>query len=76
MEYKVIPFVASIGNKETSKVVADQLEKLINEQDNNGWKYVRLESVTTYVKPVNGCFGLGSSPGFTTSRQMVVFIRK
>lgn len=71
-----MPFVASMENKETSKVVADQLEKLINSQDNSGWKYVRLESVTTYVKPVNGCFGFGSRPGFTTSRQMVVFIKK
>ena len=76
MEYKVVPFVASIGKKETSKVVADQLERLISIQTIQGWKYIRLESVTTYVQPDNGCFGFGGKPGFTTSRQMVVFVKE
>ena len=75
LEYKVIPFVASIGKKETSKAVADQLERLIQHHSNQSWRYVRLESVTTYVQPDNGCFGFGSKPGYTTSRQMIVFIK-
>ncbi|EZH75760.1 hypothetical protein ATO12_02950 [Aquimarina atlantica] len=73
MKYKVVPFVASIDNKKTSKPVAEQLEELIQHYNLDGWKYVGLESVTTYVQPNNGCFGFGGSPGFTTSRQMIVF---
>ena len=74
MEYKVIPFVASIDSKSgNSTHVAEQLEEIIKHHSNQGWKYVRLESVSTYVQPDTGCFGLGAKPGYTTSRQMVVF---
>ncbi len=74
MEYKVVPFVASIDqNKGTSTDVAEQLEELINKAQEQGWKYVRLESVTTYVQADNGCFGIGSRPGYTTTKQMIVF---
>ncbi|MDC8002734.1 hypothetical protein POV27_01600 [Aureisphaera galaxeae] len=74
MEYKVVPFVASIDRaKNTQKQVAEQLEDLIQNQTNLGWEYVRLESVTSFVNPINGCFGIGAQPGFTTHRQMAVF---
>ncbi|MDO5969669.1 hypothetical protein Q4Q35_07605 [Flavivirga aquimarina] len=74
MEYKVIPFVASIDSKKgNSTHVADQFEEIIKHYSNQGWKYVRLESVSTFVQPDAGCFGLGAKPGYTTSRQMVVF---
>lgn len=74
MEYKVVPFVASIDAKKgTSDHVAQQLEVLIKNYTAQGWKYIRLESVTTFVQPENGCFGLGAKPGYTTTRQMVVF---
>ena len=74
MEYKVIPFVASIDSRKgTSEHIAEQLESLIKVYKEQGWKYVRLESVTTFVQPDSGCFGLGAKPGFTTTRQMIVF---
>ncbi|ARV08191.1 hypothetical protein BTO05_00500 [Winogradskyella sp. PC-19] len=74
MEYKVIPFVASIDSKSgNSSHVANQLEDIIEHHSNQGWKYVRLESVTTFVQPNTGCFGLGATAGYTTSNQMVVF---
>ena len=74
MEYKVVPFVAAIDQKKgTSEHVALQLEQLINEYSSKGWNYVRLESVSTFVGPDNGCFGIGGKPGFTTNRQMIVF---
>lgn len=74
MEYKVIPFVASIDSKKgNSTHVADQLEEIIKHHSNQGWKYVSLESVSTFVQPDTGCFGFGAKPGYTTSRQMVVF---
>lgn len=74
MAYKVIPFVASIdANKGNADHAAKQLESLINDLANQGWKYVRLESVTTFVLPDAGCFGFGGKPGFNTNYQMVVF---
>jgi hypothetical protein len=74
MEYKVVPFVASIDPKEgTSSDVADQLDILIKTYTDKGWTYVSLESVTTFVQPDMGCFGLGAKPGYTTNNQMVVF---
>jgi hypothetical protein len=74
MEYKVIPFVASIDSKQgTSHHVAQQLEELIMDYNSKGWKYIRLESVSTFIQPDSGCFGLGGKPGYTTTRQMVVF---
>jgi len=76
MEYKVVPFVASLEAKRgTSDQVAQQLENLIFHFTNQGWKYERLESVMTFVQPDNGCFGFGARPGYTTARQMVVFSR-
>lgn len=77
MEYKVVPFVASIDHKKgTSEHVAEQLEQLINKYASEGWNYVRLEGVTTFVEPDNGCFGFGGKPGFATTRQMIVFSKK
>lgn len=76
MEYKVVPFVASIDPKKgTTGHVAEQLQTLIKTYTDQGWKYVSLESVTTFVNPDAGCFGFGARPGYTTHNQMVVFER-
>jgi len=74
MEYKVVPFVASINqNKGKSNHVAGQLQEVIKHYGDQGWDYVRLESVSTFVYPDSGCFGIGARPGYTTSKQMIVF---
>lgn len=74
MEYKVVPFTAILKQqKETTNVVASQLETLIKQYTDQGWEYIRLESVSTYVQPDSGCFGLGGKPGYLASYQMVVF---
>jgi hypothetical protein len=74
MQYKVVPFIATINQqKETTNAVANQLESLISQYTTEGWTYIRLESVSTYVQPNMGCFGIGGKPGYTTSYQMVVF---
>jgi len=76
MEYKVVPFVASIDPKKgTVNQVAEQLETLMKIYSEQGWKYHDLESVKIYVKPDAGCFGLGARPGFTTINYMAVFTR-
>jgi len=74
MEYKVVPFTATLHQKkETTNVVANQLENLIQKFTEQGWEYIRLESVSTYVQPDNGCFGFGGKPGYMASYQMIVF---
>ena len=73
--YKVVPFVASIGTVEGGLQVASQLEGLIQFHAQEGWEYVRLESVETFVAGNNGCFGFGATPSRMTSYSMVVFRR-
>jgi len=74
MEYKVVPFVALIDPKNgNTSHVAQQLEITIASNTAQGWTYVGLESVTTFVQPDAGCFGIAAKPGYTTSNQMVVF---
>jgi hypothetical protein len=74
MEYKVVPFTASIDPKKgKSDHVAEQLETLIKNYNNRVWEYIRLEGVSTYVHPDSGCFGIGAQAGYTTIRQMAVF---
>jgi len=74
MNYKVLSFVPSIDpKKDNYSHAAKQLQDLIDSQSVQGWKYVRLEGVTTYVKPDSACFGLKVTPGYNTTKQMVVF---
>lgn len=77
MEYKVVPFTATLNQqKETTNVVANQLKSLIDQYVNEGWEYVRLESVSTYIQPDSGCFGFGAKPGYMANYQMVVFSKR
>ncbi|WP_294245928.1 hypothetical protein [uncultured Chryseobacterium sp.] len=77
MEYKVIPFTATANQTNmSSKNIAEQLDQLIKNNTEDGWEYVRLESVSTYIQPVEGCFGNIAKPGYMTSFQMVVLIKK
>ncbi|MET3537032.1 hypothetical protein [Chryseobacterium limigenitum] len=77
MEYKVIPFVATANQQNmSSSNIAQQLENLIKVQTDQGWNYVRLESVSTYVQPIKGCFGTETQKGYMTSYQMAVFTKE
>lgn len=77
MEYKVVPFVATASQHNlSSSKIAQQLDDLIQDQNIQGWKYVRLESVSTFVQPIDGCFGVGGKPGYMTSYQMAVFAKE
>ena len=74
MKYKVAPFVPSVNQKKpTSEAAAEQLQMLINKMAEEGWSYIRVESISTWVAPTGGCFGIGGSPGYATSKQMIVF---
>lgn len=72
-EYRVVPFVASIGNTQGSAEAAAQLQALIESHAAQGLEYVRLESVTTVVAGDSGCFGIGATPSRITTLSMVVF---
>jgi hypothetical protein len=73
MSYIVVPFVASIANNGTAGQAAEQLQQLIEQHTQRGYRYVRLEQVTTTVAGTNGCFGLGATPATVRSLSMVVF---
>jgi hypothetical protein len=74
-EYKVVPFVASVKNLEGAQQAAMQLEALILQAAAEGWQYMGLESVETFVAGTGGCFGIGAQPGRLTSYSMAVFQR-
>ena len=74
MIYKVVPFIASNDHKTgTSLHVAVPFETLVNNMFNEGWAYIRLGSVTTFISPDTGCFEMGGKPGYNTTRQMILF---
>lgn len=75
MEYKAIPFVAKINQKGTTEEVALQLQNMINTYSTQGWEYLRLENVETWVAGDNGCFGIGAKPGHTSIYQIAIFKR-
>ena len=72
-KYRVIPFVASVGTNEGATQAAAQLEALIKSWADQGWEYLRLESVATYVAGTAGCFGIGATPAQLVSHSMAVF---
>ncbi|MCX8533239.1 hypothetical protein [Chryseobacterium luquanense] len=78
MEYKVVPFVATANQQNmSSNIIAQQLENLIIVHSAQGWKYLRLESVSTYIQPIEGCFGISQQkPGYMTSYQVAVFTKE
>ena len=74
-EYRVVPFVASIGTNATADAAAGQLQEMVQYWAQSGWEYVRLESVETHIAGDGGCFGIGATPPRVTSCSMVVFKR-
>lgn len=77
MQYKVIPFVGSLTQvKGGSTPVDKQLQDAIQHYADQGWEYLGLESVSTFVHPDNGCFGFGGKPGYSVTKQMIVFNRE
>lgn len=72
MEYKVVPFRADIMAGEGSSKAANQLSALINQNAQEGWNYLRLETLVTLVttpatEGTKGCFGFGATPGLPAS---------
>ena len=76
MQYKVVPFQASISSIGRVEDVAEQLHSLISTETAGGWEYIRLETVQTYVAGASGCFGFGAEQPRMTSYTVAVFSRK
>ena len=75
MEFKVVPFTAQITRNDTSATVAIQMQLIIDKNKDEGWTYLRMDSVQTSVAGTSGCFGIGAEPGFTTTYNVLVFSR-
>ncbi len=66
MEYKVVPFAPDVTEAEDPHVeLANLLQKLINEQATEGWKFIRIESTNIFMPAASsgGCFSLMSPAG-------------
>ncbi len=71
-QYRVIPFIGKINNKQSAVDVSDQLEKIINEGAKEGWEFDQLNDVNIEVQP--GCIaGLFGRKAEYTHFDMVVF---
>lgn len=75
MEYRVIPFNASLTQNETAEVAANQLQALINSQLAEGFEFVSLGNIETAVAPTSGCLGIGAKPGYNASVAVAFFKR-
>lgn len=73
MEYKVVPFIAQITRNDTSSTVAKQMQITIDDFANQGWEYLRMDSVETAIAADQGCFGIGAKPSFVTTYTVLVF---
>ena len=73
MEYKIVPFTAQLTRDDSTKAVADQMQGIIDGHISRGWKFLRTDSIPTYVAGTNGCFGIGAHPAFNTSFTVLVF---
>jgi hypothetical protein len=75
LEYLVLPFVASIHKGGGARDAAIQLQLMIETRALEGWEYIRMEQLETYIAGDNGCFGFNSTPARSTVYSMVVFKR-
>jgi hypothetical protein len=75
-EFKVLSFIANIGEDQGSKEVALQLQSAINWEAAQQWEYVRLETVETYIRGSSGCLGFGGTEPRMDHFKMIVLKRK
>lgn len=75
MKYKIVPFTAQLKSGDTSAVVAEQMQTLIDLNIANGWEYQRMDTVQTIVAGTSGCFGFGAQPPVSTTYTVLVFRR-
>jgi hypothetical protein len=64
--YKVVPFNPSDN-------VSDSLQRIINSETSNGWKYVNHQYSDKLQPGSAGCFGIGATPDSTVHIGFVIF---
>jgi hypothetical protein len=74
--YKVVSFQASISSTGSGQDVAAALQRAIDQEATSGWEFIQIQELTTFVAGSSGCFGLGATPGTTTSMAVLIFKRK
>ena len=75
-DFAVLPFVANIDMQQGASEAATQLQSVINQYSLQGWEYVRLETVETFVRGDSGCLGIGSTDSRWEHYKMIVLRRK
>ena len=75
-DFTVLPFVANIDIQQGASEAASQLQSVITQYSAQGWEYVRLETVETYVRGDSGCLGIGSTDPRWEHFKMIVLRRK
>lgn len=73
MNYKVKPFIAKLSSKGSAADVASQVESFISQEASDGWEFVSCGNIDTQISGSNGCFGIGATPGSSTSIMVLVF---
>lgn len=73
MNYKVVPFRATISSSGTLNDAANQVQAIIEENSSQGWEFVSCGNIDTTVQGSAGCFGIGAKPAENTSVLVLVF---
>jgi hypothetical protein len=71
MQYKVVPFHPTVTDTGGATQAAGELQKIIDEHTQAGWKFNSLASMTSTVKPT-GCASIGGKSSIV-SMQLVIF---
>lgn len=71
--YRVVPFNASINMNSGADAAASQLEQLIVQMAQQGFEYLRMENIPTFVAGSSGCFGFGAVPATSRDFPVVIF---
>jgi len=74
MQYHVVPFTANIVRGQGGDAAAAHMSDTVNHYAQQGWQYVRLESVRTIITNPGsaGCIGFGATP--TTQDEVAVYM--
>ncbi len=73
MQYKVVPINPVIRKGENVTHLAMEFEGVIQKYVEEGWGFVSLESLSTWVTGNSGCFGFGATPGYMDVKQILIF---
>lgn len=73
--YKVIPYHPEMPPKGWGQQVATVVEETIKHEHANGWEFVQLQELTTFVPGNSGCFGFGATPSSHVSMCVLIFKR-